>query len=142
MARRAKSANVVLERALVLEIRATKAEPTLATVLLVGAPVTLDGKGLATLAASEGLESVLALVVCLEGPKVLQWLSLWVVYVVLASFLAAVAWHAQYCPWLRPFQRVWSFAVLRSMPPHVHLKIIIAIKGFVAEMTREMSEAH
>jgi len=41
MARRAKSANVVLERALVLEVGATEAEPTLATVLLMGAPIAL-----------------------------------------------------------------------------------------------------
>ena len=55
-----------------LKIRPTNAIPNLATVLLMGPPITLDSKGLATFPASEGLEAMLSLEVCLDGPEVLE----------------------------------------------------------------------
>lgn len=90
---RPKSANVILERPLVLKVGTTKAKPTLAAVFLVGAPVTFDGQRLAALAAGEGLVAVLTLVVSLEGAEVFQRFGCWVVDVVFAPFFAAIAWH-------------------------------------------------
>ena len=68
----AEGLDVVFEGALVLEVGAAGAVPELAAVLLVGAPVAAHGEGLAALAAHEGLDAVLALVVSLEGPEVLE----------------------------------------------------------------------
>ena len=48
-----KCPNVVFERPLVLKIRPTNAIPKLATILLMGPPITLDSKWLATFLASE-----------------------------------------------------------------------------------------
>lgn len=93
-------ADVVLERPLVLEVRAANAEPALAAVLLVGPPVALDGERLPALPAGEGLHPMLPLEMRLESPEVLQWLSPRMVYVVPATFFAAVAWYLQHCPWL------------------------------------------
>nr|GMD65267.1 thylakoid lumenal 19 kDa protein, chloroplastic [Ipomoea batatas] len=89
----AEGLNVVLEGSLVLEIRAADAKPNLAAVLLVGAPVALDGEGLAAFAAHEGLGSVLALVVGLQGSEVLQGAGAGVVDVVLAPWGAAETWQ-------------------------------------------------
>lgn len=56
-------ADMVFEGAFVLEIGTTHAEPELAAVLLVGAPVSAHGKRLTAFAAREGLDAVLSLVV-------------------------------------------------------------------------------
>lgn len=108
----AKGLDVVLEGALVLEVGATDAIPKLATVLLMGSPVTADSEGLATLSAGEGLQAVLALVVSLEGSKVLERLGSWVVYVVATPRRAAVARQPQHPRWLSPPQRLWPLPVL------------------------------
>lgn len=92
----AESADMVLERPLVLEIGPADAEPELPTVLLVGAPVSSNRKGLPALVAHERLGAVLALVVSLEGAEVLERLRPRVVDVVLAALSAAVAWHSKH----------------------------------------------
>lgn len=86
-----KGLDMVLEGALVLEIGATDAVPKLATILLVRSPVPAHGERLTALAAHEGLEAMLALVVCLQGSEVLQRLGPRVVDVVAAPRCAAVA---------------------------------------------------
>lgn len=113
--------DVILERPLVLEVRAARAIPELATVLLVGPPVATHSERLAALPAHEGLDPVLALVVGLEGPEVLEWLRPRVVDVVLASRRTAVAWQPQHGRRLRPPQRLRSSPVLGPVSPHVHL---------------------
>jgi len=85
----------------VLEVGATNAVPQLAAVLLVGPPVPPHGEGLAALAAHEGLDAVLPLVVRLECPEVFQGLRPGVVDVVPAPRGAAVARQPQHCRWLR-----------------------------------------
>jgi hypothetical protein len=52
---RTKGFNVVIEGSLVLEVRTTGAEPALATILLVGSPVTFHGQELPTLATRKRL---------------------------------------------------------------------------------------
>lgn len=79
-----------------LEIGTTDAEPQLPTVLLVGAPVSSNRKGLSTLVAYEGLGPMLSFVVGLESAEVLERLRSWVVDVVLATLSAAVAWDSQH----------------------------------------------
>ena len=64
--------NVILERALVLEVGAAGAVPPAAAVLLVRAPVAAHGERLAALAAEEWLGTVPALVVRLQRPEVLE----------------------------------------------------------------------
>jgi hypothetical protein len=81
----AESSNVVFEGAFVLEVRATGAVPQLSAVLLVGPPVATNGKGLTAFATHEGLDSVLPLVMRLQGAEVLQWLGSRVRDVVSAS---------------------------------------------------------
>ncbi|RAL43089.1 hypothetical protein DM860_009871 [Cuscuta australis] len=121
----AKGPNVVLEGPLVLEVRAASAVPELPAVLLVGAPVPADRKGLTALAARERLDPVLPLVVGLEGPEVLEGLRPRVVDVVPAPRRAAVARQPQHCRRLRPPQRLRALSVLRPVAPHVHLIIFM-----------------
>jgi hypothetical protein len=115
-------AGVVLERALVLELGSAEAVPELAAVLLVGAPVALDGEGLAALAAQEGLEPVFALVVRLQRAEVLERPRARVVDVVAAARRAAVARQPQHRRRLHAPQRLGTLPVLRTVPPHVHLQ--------------------
>ena len=68
----AEGSHVVLERSLVLEVGAADAEPQLPTVLLVGAPVTAHCECLTAPTARERPHSVLALVMRLQCPKVLE----------------------------------------------------------------------
>ena len=95
-----------------LEIRTTDTKPSFATVFLVGSPVTFHGQRLATLAAREGLGTVLPLVVCLKRAKILQRLGTCVLDVVLAPSCATVAWKVQQRPWMGSFKRVWASAIL------------------------------
>lgn len=84
--------NVIFKRPLVLEVGSASAVPELATVLLVCPPITLHCKGFtAGFSADKGFGSMLSLVVSLKGSEVLEGLRLWVVYVVLAAYGAAVA---------------------------------------------------
>lgn len=83
--------DMVLERALVLEIRATNAIPKLSTILLMSSPVPSHGERLTAFAAREWLEPMLALVMCLESSKVFEWLGSRVVDVIAAPWRAAVA---------------------------------------------------
>lgn len=83
--------DVVLERALVFEVRATKTIPNLPAILLVRSPIAFHGEGLAAFSTCEGLDAVLSLVMCLEGAKVLERPRPRVVDVVFASRRAAVA---------------------------------------------------
>jgi hypothetical protein len=117
----AEGARVVLERALVLELGAAEAVPEPAAVLLVRAPVALDGEGLAAAAAEERLEPVLALVVRLQRAEVLERLGARVVDVVPAPRRAAVARQPQHRRRLDAAQRFGALAVLRAVTPHVHL---------------------
>ena len=121
----AEGPDVVVEGALVLEVGAAGAEPALAAVLLVRAPVTLDGEGLGAAAAAEGPGAVLALVVRLQGAEVLEWPRARVGHVVPAPGGAAVARQLQQRHRLRALERLRALAVLPAMAPHVHLHIII-----------------
>lgn len=117
-----KGLDVILERPLVLEVRPANAVPELSTVLLVGSPVAPDSERLATLAAHEGLDPMLALVVCLQRPEVLERLRPRVVDVVPATGCAAVAGKPEHAGRLCASQRLGAFPVLRSMSPHMHLR--------------------
>lgn len=88
----AKCPYMILERALVLEIRSTKAIPKLTAVLLMCPPVTSDCQGLSTFATFERLDAMLSLVMRLQCTKILKGLSTRVVDIVPASSCAAVAW--------------------------------------------------
>lgn len=88
---------MVFEGALVLEIRAANAIPELPAVLLVGSPIPSHGKGLAALAAHEGLDPMLPLEVRLQRPEVLQRLCTRVLYVVPAPLRTAITRQAQQC---------------------------------------------
>jgi len=118
----AEGPDVVVEGALVLEVGAAGAEPPLAAVLLVRAPVALDGEGLGAAAAAEGLGAVLALVVRLQGAEVLERPRARVRHVVLAPRRAAVARQLQQRQRLRPLERLRALAVLAPVAPHVHLE--------------------
>jgi hypothetical protein len=120
----AEGADVVVEGTLVLEVGAAGAEPALAAVLLVRAPVALDGEGLGAAAAAEGLGAVLALVVRLQGAEVLERPRARVRHVVLAPRRAAVARQLQQRQRLRPLERLRALAVLAPVAPHVHLRCI------------------
>ncbi|KAF3787314.1 hypothetical protein EJ110_NYTH23416 [Nymphaea thermarum] len=114
--------HMVLERPLVLEIRAAGAVPELAAVLFMGAPVTPHSEGLGALPALVWLVPVLPLVVGLKGSEILQRPRPRVVYVILATLHAAVAWQPQHGRRLRPSQRLRPSSVYGSMTPHVHLQ--------------------
>lgn len=86
---------MILERSLMLEIRPANAEPQLPAVLLMRAPIPPHGKWLSTLAAAEGLRTMLTFVVRLKCPKILQWLRSWMLYVVLAPLSTAVTWQPE-----------------------------------------------
>jgi hypothetical protein len=123
----AEGADVVVEGALVLEVGAAGAEPALAAVLLVGAPVALDGERLGAAAAGEGLGAVLALVVRLQRAEVLERPRTRVADVVPAAGGAAVTrqlQHRQRRRRLRPLERLRPLPVLPTVPPHVHLQYI------------------
>lgn len=90
------STYVILERSLVLEVGAADAEPELPAVLLVRAPIAANGEGLPAFPAAEGLRAVLAFVVSLEGSEIFQGLRPRMIYVVLTSLRAAVAWQPEY----------------------------------------------
>lgn len=90
-----KGSYVVLERPFVLKIRPTSAKPKFPTVLLMSPPIPSNSEGFAALSASEGLQTVLPLVVGLQGAEVLERLGLGVGNVVLAPMDAAVAWELQ-----------------------------------------------
>lgn len=134
--------DVVLEGSLMLEVGAADAVPELSAVLLVGAPVPAHSECFAAFPAHKGFDAVLALVVCLQRSEVLEWLGSWVVYVVPAPSRAAVAWQPKHPCRLRPSQRFWPLSVLRSMPPHMHLHVIIAVERLAANWTRELSGAN
>ena len=119
----AERAGVVVEGALVLEVGPAGAEPSLAAVLLVRAPVALDGEGLGAAAAAEGLGAVLALVVRLQGAEVLERPRPRVPHVVLAPRRAAVARQLQHRQRLRALERLRALPVLAPVAPHVHLQI-------------------
>lgn len=95
--------NVVLERALMFEVRATKAIPNLATILLVGSPIAFDREGFGAFSTSERLDSMLSLVMRLEGAEVLERSGPRVVDVVFAPWRAAIAWQLKHCRWLCSF---------------------------------------
>jgi hypothetical protein len=118
----AEGARVVLERALVLELGAAEAVPEPAAVLLVRAPVALHGERLAALAAQEGLQPVLALVVRLQRPEVLERPRPRVVDVVAAPRRAAVARQPEHRRRLHAAEGLRALAVLRTVAPHVHLQ--------------------
>lgn len=131
---RTKSFDVVFERPLMLEIGTTDAKPALAAVLLVGSPVTFDGQQLPTLAAREGLDTVLPFVVSLKRSEVLERLGSRVLYVVLASLCAAIARNPCHHSWLRSLQRLSPSPILRSMSPHVHLFSISVQQSWVHDI--------
>ena len=68
-----KGFDVVFKGAFMFKIRATKAIPNLATILLVGSPIALNSKGFGAFSTSERLDAVLALVMCLEGSEIFEW---------------------------------------------------------------------
>jgi len=107
----------------VFEIRATQAIPYFSTVLLMCSPITFHCKCFAALSAHVGFYAMLSLVVCLKSSEILQRPCSWVVNVVLATCCTTKAWKPQHSCWLCSFQRIWPLSVLRSMPPHMHLKI-------------------
>lgn len=104
--------DVILEGPLVLEIRATDAIPKLATILLVSSPIAPHSKGFATFPAHEGLDSMLPLVMRLEGSEIFQRLSSRVIDVVSAAGGAAVAGKAKHAGGLSSSQRFWPSSVL------------------------------
>ena len=118
---------MVVEGSLVLEVGAAGAEPALAAVLLVRAPVALDGERLAAAAAAEVLVAVLALVVRLQGAEVLERARARVRHVVAAPGRAAVARQLQQRQRrrLRALERLRALAVLAPVAPHVHLHAYI-----------------
>ena len=118
----AEGPDMILERAFVLEVRSTCTEPKLSTVLLVGSPVPSHSKLFATLSAHEWLHAMLALVMGLKGAEILQWLCTRMIYVILAPLSTAIAWQPQHCCGLCSSQRLRTFSILRSMPPHMHLR--------------------
>ena len=121
----AEGADVVVEGALVLEVGAAGAEPALAAVLLVRAPVALDGEGLAAAAAAEALVAVLALVVRLQRAEVLERARARVRHAVAAPGRAAVARQLEQRQRrrLRALERLRALPVLAAVAPHVHLQI-------------------
>jgi hypothetical protein len=124
----AEGADVVLERALVLEVGAADAEPELAAVLLVSAPVAAHGEPLPAAPARVGPRAVLAPVVRLQRAEVLERPCARVLDVVAAALRAAVAGQAhQRRRWRRAHrdraaQGLRALAVLRPVAPHVHLQ--------------------
>ena len=118
-----KGADVVVEGALVLEVGAAGAEPALAAVLLVRAPVALDGEGLGAAAAGEALVAVLAPVVRLQRAEVLERARARVRHAVAAPRRAAVARQLEQRQRrrLRAPERLRALAVLAPVAPHVHL---------------------
>ena len=118
----AEGPDVVLERALVLEVGAAGAAPPAAAVLLVRAPVPAHGEGLAAAAAEEGPGAVPPPVVGLQGPEVLERPRPRVVHVVPATRRAAEARQPEHRRRLRAAEGVRAAPVLRPVPPHVHLR--------------------
>lgn len=86
-----KGLDVILERALVFEVRATKTIPNLAAVLLVRSPIAFHGESFAAFSTGEGLDAMLSFVMRLEGAKVLERPRPRVVDVVFAPRRAAIA---------------------------------------------------
>jgi hypothetical protein len=126
----AESSNVIFKRAFVLEVGTTSAVPQLSAVLLVGPPVTSNSKCLTTFSTHEWLDSVLPLVMRLQGAEVLQWFGPRVFDIVAASLRTTVAGKAKHCCRLCASQRFRSFSVLRSMAPHVHLQVRHPVASF------------
>jgi hypothetical protein len=129
----AEGADVVLERALVLEVGAADAEPELAAVLLVRAPVPAHGEPLPAAPARVGPRAVLAPVVRLQRAEVLERPRARVLDVVAAPLRAAVAGQAHQrrrrrrrAHRDRAAQGLRALAVLRPVAPHVHLQGIIS----------------
>lgn len=137
-----KGLDVVLERPLVLEVGPANAVPELPAVLLMSPPVAPDRERLATLAAHERLDTMLALVVRLQCPEVLERLCPWVVNVVPATRRAAVAGKPEHACWLCASQRLGAFPVLRSMPPHMHLHVVVTVEGLETNRARELGRAN
>ncbi|GER41103.1 glyceraldehyde-3-phosphate dehydrogenase A [Striga asiatica] len=104
-----KGLDMILERPLVLEIRATRTIPQLPAVLLVGPPVTAHGKGFSAFAADKGLDAVLPFVVGLKGAEVFKGLGTWVVNVVAAAWGATVAREPEHGSWLRASKGFGAF---------------------------------
>ncbi|PON58098.1 hypothetical protein TorRG33x02_125110 [Trema orientale] len=95
-----KGLNVILERPLVLKIRATNTIPKLPTILLVGSPIPSYSKCLATFSTHEWLDSMLSLVVSLKCSEVLERLCSRVIDVISATRRAAVAREPKHACWL------------------------------------------
>ena len=117
-----KCSYVILQRPFVLEIRTTYTKPKFSAVFLVCSPVTPHSKGLSTPTTHEGLGAMLALVVSLKSAKVFQRFCTGMIDIVPASFGTAVTWEPQHCCGLCTSQRFWASSILRSMPPHMHLR--------------------
>lgn len=122
---RTKSFNMVFERSLVLEIRATNAKPSFAAVLLVCPPVSFHSQQLAASATLEGFHAMFPLVVSLKSSKIFERLGFRVVDVVLASLCAAIACYSHHSSRLPSFQRLCSSSILWPMTPHMHLPLIL-----------------
>jgi len=90
-----------------------------------GPPITPNSKSFAAFSAHEGLDSMLSLVMSLEGPKIFEWLCSWMINVVLAFRCTTIARKSKHCCWLSSSQRLWPLSILRSMPPHMHLQRLI-----------------
>jgi len=129
----AEGADVVLERPLVLEVGAADAEPELAAVLLVRAPVAAHGEPLAAAAARVRPRAVLAPVVRLQRAEVLERPRPRVLDVVPAPLRAAVARQPHQRRRRRRAHRdgaaqgLGPLAVLRTVAPHVHLLAYIIL---------------
>jgi hypothetical protein len=81
------------QRPFVLEIRTTNAVPDLPAVFFMGSPVALYSKRLSTFPTHERLDSMLSLVMCLEGSEIFEWPCSRVINVVLATLCTAIAWQ-------------------------------------------------
>lgn len=125
-----------------LEIGAAYAEPQLATILLMGAPVTTHGKSLAALAAAEWFHAMLSLVVSLQGAEVLERLRTGMVDAVAAARGTAEAWKAEHGSGLSAFERVGTASVLGAMTPHVHLHVIITVECLTANRTCKLGRTN
>lgn len=99
--------------------------PELPTILLVSPPIASHCKGFTAFPTHERLDPMLPLVMRLKRSEIFQRLRSRVIDVVPAPCRTAVTRQPKHRCWLCSPQRLWSFSVLRSMPPHMHLHIYI-----------------
>ena len=118
----AKSPDMILERSFVLELRPTAAEPKATAILLMGSPVSPDGKGLGAAATDEGLDAVFSFVMGLQSAEIFEGFGARMVDVVLAAERAAVAGKAEHSRRLDTAEGLRPAPVLRAVAPHVHLR--------------------